>query len=72
MYTLYSIKAWCIYINVVDFILLVQDSQVCSLFLRPVLKQACPYEKMRSHLFMNRGINISENASGLSCCRQNG
>ena len=33
---------------------------ICSsLYTRPVLKQACPSEKIRSHLFMNRAINIS-------------
>ena len=33
-----------------------------------ILKQACPSEKIRSHLFMNRAIYISLNSSGLSRC----
>ena len=63
------------YINVVVFILLVQDSNFCYLFLGVGLKQACPSEKIRSLLLMNRaiGLHISLNASWcLSRCRQNG
>ena len=41
----------------------------CSSVIHPVLKQACPSEKILSHMFMNREINISLlNASCLSCC----
>ena len=57
---------WCCF--------LVQDSHFCSM-IRTVLKQAsCPSEKILSHghLFMNRAINISQNASCLSRCRLNG
>ena len=36
---------------------------MCSWVIDPVLKQACPSEKILSHLFMNRAINISLNAS---------
>ena len=44
----------------------------CSSLIRPVLKQACPSERILSHLCMNRAINISLNTSFLSLCRQNG
>ena len=30
---------------------------------RAVLKQACPSERILSHLFMNRAVNISLNTS---------
>ena len=36
---------------------------ICSSLIRPVLKQACPSENIRSQLFMNRAINMSLNAS---------
>ena len=61
----------------VVFILLVEDSHFCYLFigdrqsLHPVLKRACPSEKIPSHVFMNRAMNISPNVSCLSRCRQN-
>ena len=43
-----------------------------DLFLRPVLKQTCPSERIISHLCMNRAINLSINTSFVSRCRQNG
>ena len=57
-----SIKTWSIYILMclLYFSFRIITFAICSsLYTRPVLKQACPSEKIRSHLFMNRAINIS-------------
>ena len=43
----------------------VRPYAICSSVIRPVLKQACPSERILSHMFMNRAINISLNASCL-------
>ena len=52
-------RSLVIYINVVVFTLLVQDSHFRSMIdLRTVLKQTCPSEKVLSHLLMNRAINM--------------
>ena len=54
------------------FSLRITTFAICSSVLYPVLKRACPSEKIRSHVFMIRAINISLNASmcdgGLTVC----
>ena len=50
------------------FSLMILSFAICSsvIGLHPVLKRACPSEKIRpSHVFMNRAINISLNSSWL-------
>ena len=41
---------------------------ICSSVIHPVLKQVCHSGKIISHMFMNRAINISLNASVCGTC----